>query len=169
MLWLTGADRYLAATVELYESTVRATTLFGGGWTRNVGGLGEAFLIGVGVFLPVLAWGLWRGPVRLVQGSDRAVFFALWTLPALVVYTVVHLGQHGYLLTVLPACYLVVGRSLVALWQRLQEVRMPAAGRGALAGLALAGRRSGRTWRSSPARARWTRRARPPPRRGGPA
>ena len=30
MLWLTGVDRYLAATVELYESTVRATTLLGG-------------------------------------------------------------------------------------------------------------------------------------------
>ena len=55
------------------------------------------------------------------------------------VYAVVHLGQRGYLLTVLPACYLVVGRALVALWQRLQEVRMPAAWRGALAGLALAG------------------------------
>ena len=67
------------------------------------------------------------------------MFFALWTLPALAVYAVVHLGQPGYLLTVLPACYLVVGRTLVALWQRLQEVRVPAAWRGALAGLALAG------------------------------
>jgi hypothetical protein len=143
MLWLTGVDRYLAASVELYESTVRATTFlgggWGGGWTRNIGGLGEAFLIGVGVFLPVLAWGLGRGAVRLVQGSDRAVFLALWTLPALVIYAVVHLGQRGYLLTVLPACYLVVGRALVALWRRLQERRWPAVWRGALAGLVVAG------------------------------
>ena len=68
------------------------------------------------------------------------VFLALWTLPALAVYAVVHLGQRGYLLTVLPACYLVVGRALVALWQRLQEVRAArrvarrAGGRSLLAG-----------------------------------
>ena len=139
MLWLTGVERYLAATVELYQSTVRATTLLGGGSTRNVVGLGEACLVGIGVFLPVLAWGLWRGPAHLVQGKDRAVFFALWTLPALVIYAVVHLGQPGYLLTVLPACYLVVGRSLVLLGQRLQAVPLPAPWRGALAGLALLG------------------------------
>jgi hypothetical protein len=139
MLWLTGVDRYLAASLELYESTVRATTLLGGGWTRNLVGLAEAFLVGLGVFLPVLMWGLSRGPARLAQDRDRAVFFALWMLPALAVYAVVHLGQRGYLLTVLPACYLLVGRALVGLWQRLQELRLPAAWRGAVAGLALAG------------------------------
>ena len=64
MLWLTGPERYLAAAVELYESTVHATTLLGGGWTRNVVGLGEALLVGVGVFLPVLVWGLRPTPAR---------------------------------------------------------------------------------------------------------
>ena len=33
MLWLTGLDRYVAASLELYESTVRATTVLGGGGT----------------------------------------------------------------------------------------------------------------------------------------
>ena len=113
MLWLTGVDRYLAAAIDLYESTVRATTLFGDGWTRNVTGLGAALLVGMGVFLPVLAWGLRRAPRCLLRGGDRAALFALWTLPALALYVLVHFGQHGYLLAVLPACYLLVGRTLV--------------------------------------------------------
>jgi hypothetical protein len=139
MLWLTGIGRYLAASVDLYASTVHATTLLGGGWTRNVAGLGEALLVGVGVFLPALAWGLRRAPAELLRGSDRAVFFALWTLPALAVYGLVHLGQHGYLLTVLPACYLVVGRTLVDLGRWGQAARGSARLRGALAGIALVG------------------------------
>jgi hypothetical protein len=113
MLWLTGVQRYIAASVELYESTIQPTTLFGGGAARNVVGLGEALLVGVGLFLPALAWGLRRVPVSLWRGSDHALFFALWTLPALAVYALVHLGQPGYLLTILPACYLVVGRVLM--------------------------------------------------------
>jgi hypothetical protein len=136
MLWLTGPDRYLAAAVELYQSTVHATTLLGGGWTRNVIGLGQALLVGVGLFLPVLAWELRRvWPFRGGSG-DRAVLLVLWTVPALLVYAVVHFGQHGYLLAVLPACYLVVGRALSA-WS--QGLRPPAAGRRVLAGVVFVG------------------------------
>jgi hypothetical protein len=140
MLWLTGPDRYLAATVDLYESTVHATTLLGGGWTRNAIGLGEALLVGVGVFLPILAWELRRAPTRLARGGDRTVFFALWTLPALVLYTLVHFGQPGYLLAVLPACYLLVGRALMGLseWRGAGR-RTPAAWRGVLAGAVFVG------------------------------
>ena len=118
MLWLTGPERYLAAAVELYASTVHATTLVGGGWTRNVAGLAEAFLVGMGVFLPVLVWGLGRPPAHLAADRGRSALLALWTLPALAIYALVHLGQHGYLLMVLPACYLLVGRSLMAIWSR---------------------------------------------------
>jgi hypothetical protein len=111
MLWLTGGlGRYLSASLELYESTVRPTTLVGGGWWRNVVGLGEALLLGVGVFLPALAWAARRGWQALGARGPRAVFLGLWIGPAFAVYGLVHLGQLGYLLTVLPACYLVVGR-----------------------------------------------------------
>ena len=139
MLWLTGPHRYLAATIELYESTVRPTTLLGGAWTRNVVGLGEAFVVGVGVFLPVLAWELRRAPTCLLQGGRRAVFLALWTLPALAVYALVHFGQYGYLLTVLPGCYLLVGRALTECVQRSRGIRAPAAWRGALVGVVFVG------------------------------
>jgi hypothetical protein len=134
MLWLTGLHRYLAATIELYESTVHATTLLGGGWTRNVVGLGEALLVGVGVFLPVLVWGLRPAPARRLYSGGRTAFLALWALPALAIYVLVHLGQHGYLLTVLPACYLLVGRSLLEVWSRGLGRRAPAVRRLAMAG-----------------------------------
>src|SRR5262249_7207289 len=138
MLWLTGVDRYLTAAVDLYESTVRSTTLVEGGWTRNVSGVGEALLVGVGVFLPVLAWGLRRTPMRLVQSTDRSALLALWTLPTLALFVLVHFGQPGYLLAVLPACYLVVGRTLM----ELAPGRHPGSGspgwQRALAGLVLA-------------------------------
>jgi hypothetical protein len=138
MLWLTGVERYLAAGVDLYESTVRTTTLFATGWLRNVTGLGVAALVGLGVFLPVLAWGLRRAPRRLVGGGDRAVLFALWVLPALALYAFVHFGQPGYLLAVLPACYLLVGQTVVALASASDETPGMRPGRPAWAGLILA-------------------------------
>jgi len=116
MLWLTGVERYLAAGADLYASTVRATTVFGDGWSRNVTGLAVALLVGLGVFLPVFAWELCRLPRALSARGDRAALFALWIVPALAVYVLVHFGQPGYLLTVLPGCYLLVGRALMRLW-----------------------------------------------------
>jgi hypothetical protein len=116
MLWLTGVERYLAAGVDLYESTVRPTIVFGEGWLRNVAGLGAALLVGVGLFLPVLGWGLRRARRRLAEGDDHAILFALWMLPALALYVFVHFGQLAYLLALLPACYLIVGRTLIELW-----------------------------------------------------
>jgi hypothetical protein len=139
MLWLTGVERYVAASLELYESTVRATTVLGGGGSRNVIGLAEALVVGLGVFLPVLVWGIRRAPARLTQDDDRAVFFALWVLPALAVYALVHLGQPGYLLTVLPACYLLIGRTLIELVEEARRVPLPQRARAAMAGLTLVG------------------------------
>lgn len=140
MLWLTGGpERYLVAALELYRSTVHPTTLVGGGWGRNVLGLGEALLLGVGVLLPVLGRGAWRAGWALRAGDPRAVFLALWVGPALVVYTLVHLGQHGYLLTVLPACYLLVGRVLTAGSGPRRGALCPAGLRPALTGAALGG------------------------------
>ena len=137
MLWLTGVGRYLEAGLDLYESTVRTTTLFGKDWSRNVTGLGAALLLGVGGFLPVLVWGLRRAPGRLVQGGDRATLLALWIAPALALYVGVHFGQFGYLLAVLPACYLVIGRTLVELGSGSPDVGAPRWGRRVGVGLAL--------------------------------
>ena len=137
MLWLTGVGRYLAAGLDLYESTVRMTTLFGDDWLRNVTGLGAALLLGVGGFLPFLVWGLRRAPHRLLQGGDRAMLFALWTIPALALYVCVHFGQLGYLLALLPACYLVVGRTLIGLGSGRVDAIAPGLGHRVWVGLTL--------------------------------
>src|SRR5207249_8924292 len=117
MMWLTGGvERYVAASVELYESTVRATTVLdpSGGWLRNATGLAEAFVLGLGALLPILLAILLGGLGRRLRGrvrlDSRAWLFAGWILPPLAVYTFVHLRQHGYLLTVLPACAILVAR-----------------------------------------------------------
>jgi hypothetical protein len=122
-LWLVpmialagGLDRYLWASRELYESTIRPTMVWtaGGEWWQNVRGLLEAAIMGLGLFLPLLAWGMARGALRRGWGV-REWFLAAWILPPLAIYATVHLGQYGYLLTVLPALSLLVARWLVGL------------------------------------------------------
>lgn len=115
MVWLTGGPGpYLAAGLELFDSTIRATTVLGE-WRGNVIMLVEALLLGVGLFLPLLVV-LAAGSVRRLAAWDaRAWLFAGWIVPPLVVYTCVHFGQYGYLLTILPALYVVVARGLVRL------------------------------------------------------
>ncbi len=124
MLSLVGPRRYVAASLDLYASTVHATTVVGGGWGRNLVGLTEALLVGFGVFLPVLAYALRRA--RRDLDAPRAMFFALWIVPPLAVYGFVHLGQPGYLLTVLPAGYLLIARTLVGWGTRRDAAARPA-------------------------------------------
>ncbi len=117
MLWLAGGlARYLDASRELYDSTVRATTLAapGGGWLGNARGLLEASLMGLGLFLPALVAVLAEGLRRGRRWGPREWLFAGWLLPPLAVYTGVHFGQYAYLLTVLPALYILSARWLVA-------------------------------------------------------
>ena len=125
MLSLTGGvERYVGASVELYASTVRWTTVLdpSGGWLRNATGLAEAFVLGLGALLPILLAILLGGLGRRLRGrvrlDSRAWLFAGWILPPLAVYTFVHLGQHGYLLTVLPACAILVARPVARALRR---------------------------------------------------
>jgi len=119
MVWLTGGPGpYLAAGLELFDSTVRATTILGD-WRGNVITLIEALLLGLGVLLPVLVGAVPAGVRRLAGRDGAAWFFAGWIVPPLVVYVVFHFGQYGYLCTVLPALYILIGRALVALGDRL--------------------------------------------------
>jgi 4-amino-4-deoxy-L-arabinose transferase-like glycosyltransferase len=115
MVWLTGGPgRYLEAARELYASTIRATTVAGGpgAWQVNAVGLAEAAVLGLGLLLPALLAGLATALRRLPRWDGRAWFFAAWLAPPLAVYAAVHFGQHGYLLTILPACYVLLGRGL---------------------------------------------------------
>ncbi|HSE95354.1 MAG TPA: DUF2723 domain-containing protein [Methylomirabilota bacterium] len=117
MMWLSGGPAaYLRAARELYGSTVHATTLLGGHWLSNVDRLAEAGGLGLGLFLPVAAAALVAVGRRAAAREPEGLFFALWLLPPVAVYATVHLGQSGYLLTVLPACYVLIGLSLTRSW-----------------------------------------------------
>ncbi|HEV8310073.1 MAG TPA: hypothetical protein VGW35_20610 [Methylomirabilota bacterium] len=122
MVWLTGGFwRYTGAALELFDSTVRATTIVGapGAWQANATALLEALVLGLGLLLPVLAGLVVLSLGRVRRWDARAWFFAGWIVPPLGVYTAVHFGQHGYLLTVLPALYILIARGLVVLGRRL--------------------------------------------------
>jgi hypothetical protein len=113
MIWLAGgATVYLTAALELFDSTVRRTTVLAD-WQGNVLSLGESLLLGVGVLAVVLLPASAAGMRGLVRGEGRAWLFAGWIVPPLLVYTFVHFGQYGYLCTVLPALYIVIARALV--------------------------------------------------------
>jgi len=94
---------------------VRATTVWGdpGGWRGNLRGLLEATVLGLGLLLLALPW-VRRGLRRVPPPPGAARFLLAWTLPPLAVYGLIHFGQYGYLLTVLPALYLVIAWGLVA-------------------------------------------------------
>lgn len=126
MVWLTGGlDRYLEAGRELYESTVRATTVMGapGHWQVNVERIVEAAAFGLGLLLPALALPLVTGLPRVAATESRGWLFALWMGPPLAVYTFVHFGQYGYLLTVLPALAILAAHAAVGALEQLVASR----------------------------------------------
>ena len=119
MVGLTGgAGRYVGAALELFDSTIRATTVLGE-WRVNAVALTEGLVLGLGLLLPAGAVLAVVGLRRLPRWDARAWFFAGWVVPPLVVYAFFHFGQYGYLLTILPALYILLGRGLAAAAARL--------------------------------------------------
>lgn len=115
MIWLTGGlERYLAASLELAESVVKPTSVLGGPLEttqRMSRYVLESVLVGLGplalaVFL--VPWHARR------HGWGRAEWFLVgWTIPPVFVYTLVHFGQAGYVLTFLPALVVLLSRVLM--------------------------------------------------------
>ncbi len=143
-LWLVpmlglagGLDPYLTASRELFDSTVRPTTVMApaGAWLYNVVALGEAVLLGLGLVVPLSIWAMVSAIRR--GWTAREWFLAAWILPPLAVYAWLHFGQYGYLLAVLPALYILISPALASLLTapgaRLRWRAAAAAGLGALA------------------------------------
>jgi hypothetical protein len=115
MIWLTGGlDRYVAASVDLADSVVKPTAIVSGPLEvtfRMSRYLSESVLVALG---PLAAAGLlavWY--VRREGWGSREWFLLWWTIPPVVVYTLVHFGQAGYVLTFLPALVIFLSRVLV--------------------------------------------------------
>ena len=116
MIWLTGGlERYLAASVDLAETVVKPTSILGGYFETNLRMgryLLESVLVGLGPLALVgflLPWYVRRHGFR-----SREWFFVSWTVTPVLVYTLVHFGQAGYVLTFLPALVVLLSAVLVA-------------------------------------------------------
>jgi hypothetical protein len=68
--------------------------------------------------------------VRHHGWGRREWFLLAWTIPPVLVYTLVHFGQAGYVLTILPALVILLARILLAALARVAE-RVPRAPVGA--------------------------------------
>ena len=116
MLWLTGGlDRYLAASRDLAETVVMPTSIMSGAFEatlRMSRYVLESVVVGLGPL--VLAALLLPWYVRRYGWSARETFLVGWTIPPVLVYTLVHFGQAGYVLTFLPALVILFSRVLLA-------------------------------------------------------
>lgn len=115
MIWLTGGfHRYLAASLELAERVVLPTSIVAGAFDttlRMSRYVLESVLVGLGPL--ALAALLLPWYVRRHRWGQREWFLLGWTVPPLLVYTLVHFGQAGYVLTFLPALVVLLARVLM--------------------------------------------------------
>ena len=115
MIWLTGGlERYIAASVELADSVVKPTSIVGGPFDvtlRMSRYLLESVLVALGPLAAASLLTVWY--VRRWGWTSREWFLLAWTVPPVLVYTLVHFGQAGYVLTFLPALVIFLSRVLV--------------------------------------------------------
>jgi 4-amino-4-deoxy-L-arabinose transferase-like glycosyltransferase len=116
MVWLTGGlGRYLEASWTLAESVVRPTTVVGGPIAvtgRMFRHLLESTLVGLGPLALAVALLPWY--VRRHGWTSREGFFVGWVATPSLVYTFVHFGQAGYVLTFLPALVILLTHVLLS-------------------------------------------------------
>ena len=125
MIWWTGGfARYLEASVDLAESVVMPTSIFAGyvdTQLRMSRYLLESILVALGPLALAVLLLPWY--VRRHGWGRREWFFVGWSLPSVLVCTLVHFGQAGYVLTFLPAVVIVLARvSVTALGDATQPL-----------------------------------------------
>jgi hypothetical protein len=115
MIRLTGGlERYLGASRQLAESVVLPTSVVGGAvetTLRMSRYLLESVIVGLGPL--ALAALLLPWYVRRHGWHRREWLMLAWIVPPVLVYTLVHFGQAGYVLTFLPALVVLLSRVAV--------------------------------------------------------
>jgi Dolichyl-phosphate-mannose-protein mannosyltransferase len=128
MIWLTGGlGRYLEASRQLADTVVKPTSILGGPLDvtlRMSRYVLESVLVALGPLAGVALLVPWY--VRRHGWGYREWFLIGWTVPPVLVYTLVHFGQAGYVLTFLPALVILLARVLLAALARVAE-RVPSA------------------------------------------
>ena len=127
LMWLSGGvGAFVTVSRELVDLVVVPTSVFGGGAAapgplRNllflllgvlIGANFSLLLIGAALAIDRRAFG--------VLGRHRA-FLALWLGPSVLTYVLLHTGQLGYVLLILPALFLLVGLSMEAIASHLRD------------------------------------------------
>src|SRR5262249_59251135 len=86
----------------------------------------ESVLVALGPLAAASLLAVWY--VRRWGWTSREWFLLGWTIPPVLVYTLVHFGQAGYVLTFLPALVIFLSRVLVpGLGQAAESLRYPRA------------------------------------------
>ena len=117
LVWLSGGwTAYLRASTELYGSTLVPTSLLGGDLEttfRQARYVLESVLVGLGPL--AIALGALPFYARRRGWATREWFLVTWMAPPLAFYTLVHFGQAGYVLTILPALVILLSGAVVEL------------------------------------------------------
>lgn len=117
LMWLSGGLRaFLAQSSALADLAGTRTWVLGG----NLAGMGQNLgLVGIGLALALFGGLVVLVAVRLRGGrpfgglpTRMQVLLAAAVVPALLVYLLVHTGQLGYVILLLPTCYVGVARGI---------------------------------------------------------
>jgi hypothetical protein len=126
MVLLSGGwAAYQSATHDYYAYFIQTTSGAGKlllGLLENTRALVGFLYNGMGIaLLPMLYFiGRYFAPQRLVA-DERARFVGLWLVPPLVFYVTVHVGNPGYVLSLLPALCVYATESILGLLEDLRE------------------------------------------------
>jgi hypothetical protein len=114
MIWITGLTRYVEASLDLAETVVKPTSILDGTFEttlRMSRYLLESVVVSLGPLVLAVALVPWYA--RRHGFGTREWFLVTWAVPALLIYTLVHFGQAGYVLTFLPALVILLSHVLI--------------------------------------------------------
>ena len=116
MVWISGGlARYVEASIDLAETVVKPTSILGAGagdaTLRMARYMLESIVVGLGPLVLAVVLVPWYA--RRHGFGSREWFLVTWAVPPALVYTLVHFGQAGYVLTFLPALVILLAHVLL--------------------------------------------------------
>lgn len=128
MILLSGGWQAYRQDVSILSDSffTQTSILMGGGMTgmvRNVEKWAAFTVYSLSLAgIPLIIWAVWKiRKLPTLLREDRAWFLAMWIMPSLVFYTIVHMGGHGLIFSYLPAVILIAAKALVNLIEAAQE------------------------------------------------
>lgn len=122
--WMADSAGYYTHVLELRKpfSWRHPINLHGYAFLRNSRFVMTATILGIGAGFPVAAMAVARriNPLALLRRHE-SVFLGLWAIPPLLTFLLIHTGQFGYMLLILPVFYVIMGVCLGALQRRREQ------------------------------------------------